>query len=266
MRYPLYPAPASSTSGGLIGDGWTITIENSYNSGNVSAKLNGNYIFAGGMVGYVEEQLTINGFNFYIGGDSISIPDAEITYADGAECKKVVFEYNPEDSVLEFNSTSAEFFADTVIEGKDRLSVTLTPHLKDKTGIKWESSNPDVVEIVSTDSSDGIFSDTLLCAIKCKSAGTSTITVTYTNGATASCVVTVKGIPYGDVDANGSINTNDAALLLKKVLDNSSELPIEKKIDNYMKYADVDADGILTAKDAAIILKKTLDSDFVMPV
>ncbi len=76
----------------------------------------------------------------------------------------------------------------------------------------------------------------------------------------------LSDIKFGDVDDKKGITVNDAALVLQKVLNSSYELPIEKRITDYMKYADVNGDRKLTALDAAIILKKSLDSNFVMPV
>jgi len=293
----------SCYSGGLIGrcSFSDNAIKNSYNSGNIisnytpsviggligtsssnnNTAINKSYFFgliesegtnntANGIMGENYGTLTIQDFNFYFSGDEICKKNlntsTNVIFDDGAICKKLVMSFNPENSVIKFDYASKEYEVGSITEENNSLSATLTPHLDDKSGLVWESSNPEVIEIIDTDTKDGIFSDTLLCSIKCKSAGTSTITVTYTNGANASCVVTVKEIAYGSVDGDAGVTANDAACLLKKVLDNSFEMPIEKKTNNYIKYADVDGDKKLTAKDAAIILQKTLQNDFIMPV
>jgi len=71
---------------------------------------------------------------------------------------------------------------------------------------------------------------------------------------------------YGDIDNDSFLTFNDAAILLKKVLDNTTVMPIEESFSECMKYADVDNNGVLTATDAAIIIQKVLKDDFVMPV
>lgn len=73
-------------------------------------------------------------------------------------------------------------------------------------------------------------------------------------------------LKFGDADGVDNINVNDAAILLKKILDRSFHLPIEDKVQDYEKYLDVDKNGILTASDVAIILQKALNSNFIMPV
>lgn len=73
---------------------------------------------------------------------------------------------------------------------------------------------------------------------------------------------TVETYPVGDVDADGKISVNDASILLQKVLDTASELPIENKVEDYMENADVNKDGTITAIDVAMILRKALDSQF----
>jgi len=255
----------------LVGNSYNITIaiDKSYASGKTECKINNEPSEnAGGILGKSEGNLKIKNFNFYINGNGICPPEnnVNIIYEDGAECKKIVISPNTAKSTLKFPYDNKEYEVGTIREGADRLSATVTPHLDDKSGIKWESSNTDIVEIVSTDSTDGTTFDTLFCVIKCKAAGTSTITVSYTNEANASCVITVNNIVPGNVDGNTEISVNDASCLLKKVLDSNFKMPIEEKYSDYMKYSDVDGDGKLTAKDVAIILKKALDKKFLMPV
>ncbi len=71
---------------------------------------------------------------------------------------------------------------------------------------------------------------------------------------------------YGDSDNDGHLTANDASLILKKVLDGSKTMPIEKATKEYMKYIDVDGNRILTARDAALVLQKALDSNFKFPI
>lgn len=70
---------------------------------------------------------------------------------------------------------------------------------------------------------------------------------------------------YGDIDGDYGISVNDAQVLLRKVLNNDFELPIESTDIDYFKKADVDLDGALTALDASLIFQKALRNDFVFP-
>jgi hypothetical protein len=104
-----------------------------------------------------------------------------------------------------------------------------------------------------------------------QAAGKYTIYISYA-GATTSFDVTVEDNStsnvyiYGDVNADNMITANDAAIVLQKTLDNAYKMPIQNKIENWLKYADVNADGLISADDAANILQKTLDSTYKMPV
>ncbi|MBQ7265348.1 MAG: leucine-rich repeat protein [Firmicutes bacterium] len=57
--------------------------------------------------------------------------------------------------------------------------------------ITWTSSNTDVVEIISNSGIDGIENTSVWCQVKCKDLGEATITVSNSNGASASCKVQV---------------------------------------------------------------------------
>ncbi len=72
---------------------------------------------------------------------------------------------------------------------------------------------------------------------------------------------TIASGVVGDVDNDGEISVNDASLVLKKVLEAETVLPVEVAED-YMQYADVSKDDLLTALDSAMILKKALDVSF----
>jgi len=65
---------------------------------------------------------------------------------------------------------------------------------------------------------------------------------------------------YGDVDGNDIVDSQDAALVLSKVLNLSFEFPTPKS------NADVSGDGCVTAYDASNILQKVLNSEFLMPI
>lgn len=71
---------------------------------------------------------------------------------------------------------------------------------------------------------------------------------------------------YGDVNGDGILEADDAAMVLQKVLVNTYKLPLEDKTKDYMIYVDVDKDGYITASDAAYILQKVLISSFEFPV
>ena len=68
----------------------------------------------------------------------------------------------------------------------------------------------------------------------------------------------------GDADGNGTVEADDAALVLQKVL-TGAKVAIEDVATNAFELLDADKDGQLTAKDAAYILQKALDSTFTMP-
>lgn len=71
---------------------------------------------------------------------------------------------------------------------------------------------------------------------------------------------------YGNIDGEYGISVNDAQVLLRKVLNNDFELPVEDVNNDFYKRADVDGDGFLTALDVAMIFQKALRDDFVFPV
>lgn len=43
-------------------------------------------------------------------------------------------------------------------------------------------------------------------------------------------------------------------------------MPIQSKLENYQKYVDVNVDGYITLNDAAIVLQKVINPDFIMLV
>ena len=76
---------------------------------------------------------------------------------------------------------------------------------------------------------------------------------------------TAEKFVYGDVNGDGILAADDAAMVLQKVLVNTYKLPLEDKTKDYMNYVDVDRDGYITASDAAYILQKVLISSFAFP-
>ncbi|MBQ7265242.1 MAG: hypothetical protein IJS61_04000 [Firmicutes bacterium] len=71
---------------------------------------------------------------------------------------------------------------------------------------------------------------------------------------------------YGDADNDGTITSNDSAIVLQKVLQAENVMPIEEAKENYMSLIDVNQDDKLTSSDAAFILQKALNNLFEMPI
>lgn len=89
---------------------------------------------------------------------------------------------------------------------------------------------------------------------------------TTANDLSISAINTAPGIA-GDVNMDGIISANDAAVTLQKTLNNAFEMPCEQYFpDTYMLIADVNADNIITSSDSADILQKTLDNSFRLPI
>ena len=73
------------------------------------------------------------------------------------------------------------------------------------------------------------------------------------------------GFIYGGACAEKTLSAADAAMILQKVLDPGTIMPIEKETPNYFKYIDVDADNQLTASDALYVMQKVLDEKCKFP-
>jgi len=71
-----------------------------------------------------------------------------------------------------------------------------------------------------------------------------------------------ENVIYGDADFDNTITANDSSCVFQKVLNLEFKMPIEDKVNQYMKYIDVDGDEVLAAADSSAILQKTLDSNF----
>lgn len=78
----------------------------------------------------------------------------------------------------------------------------------------------------------------------------------------------IQGKEYSlaDVNGDGVITGEDAAMTLQKVLNRSYILPMEKLGNGSVRYGDVDGDGVLSANDCALIMQKTLNGSFVLPI
>ena len=71
----------------------------------------------------------------------------------------------------------------------------------------------------------------------------------------------------GDVNLDGIISADDAAITLQETLNNAFEMPCEAYYPNtYMLIADVNADNLITSSDSAYILQKTLNNAFKLPI
>lgn len=69
---------------------------------------------------------------------------------------------------------------------------------------------------------------------------------------------------YGDASDNGSLEADDAAIVLCKVLDYDYKPQLQRDTEDWFELLNVDCDGSLTSADAATILHKVLDGSFVM--
>ena len=130
-------------------------------------------------------------------------------------------------------STEKTYTMGTVTDITNCLTAVLTPHIEDKSGIVWESSNPDEVEIVNSGSIDGTDSDKLLCNLKCKTEGTSIVTVTLKDGESASCLVRVEYRDTRIVSIEGINNVLEVGrtlVLTSKVMENDVEIEDKKDI------------------------------------
>ena len=103
--------------------------------------------------------------------------------------------------------------------------------------LTWESSNPEVATVDKNGN------------VTAKSEGTAIITVTTTNGITATCNVTVeKAFLKGDIDNDGEITTSDLSYGLKRL----TGTPIT---EDEIKRGDVTDDGEYTTSDLSKLLR-----------
>ena len=101
--------------------------------------------------------------------------------------------------------------------------------------IIWESSNSNIVEV----DNNGV--------LKILSTGKVTITAFTKTGNAAQCEVNVIDYLKGDMDRNGVITANDAAMILDLYKNGTSS-------SEDIQIGDMDGNGTLTANDAAMIL------------
>ncbi len=71
------------------------------------------------------------------------------------------------------------------------------------------------------------------------------------------------GLIFGDGNADGSLTAADSALILQRVLDNTTKIPVENTEQGHMYYLDVNRDNALTAEDASYILSKALNGELL---
>ena len=114
--------------------------------------------------------------------------------------------------------------------------------------IVWENTDTSVAEVSGAG---------LTAIVTGVSPGTAFITVTATDDETGRSVssevmITVTARLMGDIDANGTVNANDALLVLRAALGIITLTPEQRAA------ADMDASGTVTANDALMILRLTL--------
>lgn len=144
----------------------------------------------------------------------------------------------------------------TNIGAYDSINVDYNPNVLayvsgDKTteGVWWDT----------TDASNGITSKTYTFLALNNASTTITFTAKGLTSANANMdyigdqtisktIIVGSGVLKGDVDNNGSIDANDASIILE--LYKSGQATAEQ-----IKYADMDSNGILDANDASLILE-----------
>ena len=186
-------------AGGIVGYAepywyYGFSITDCFSKGDISIKYGfkgyNELLYAGGLVGYSTNSLLITGDCYYCGCKSAG------KYGIRKGSSTPICYYNPigdNGTIVKLTSVK-NYEVGTTTDISNNLVATVTPHLSDKSGITWESSDPDIVQITDTGYIDGTNSDSLLCNINCKAVGTSTITVTTADGASASCLVTVNEV------------------------------------------------------------------------
>lgn len=135
---------------------------------------------------------------------------------------------------------------------KMKLEANIVPDSALNKQVKWESSNPDVIEI----DSDG--------DIRCCNNGFSLITV-YTEDGNFSDKIPIKvnslGIIYGDVSGDGCITVTDIVEIDKYL--NS----IETNLSDFQKKAiDLDGNGIIDSYDRQLAVNYLLEVNYIFPV
>jgi uncharacterized protein YjdB len=100
--------------------------------------------------------------------------------------------------------------------------------------IIWESSDSNIATV-----DNGV--------LKVLGIGKTTIKATTANGNIATCRINIIDCTKGDLDLDGIVNSNDAAIIMD--LYKYSNIS-----DEYLKIGDIDGDGIINANDASLIL------------
>ena len=93
--------------------------------------------------------------------------------------------------------------------------------------------------------------------------GTELVPYTYTQGTDGWNPIKIDaGKVWGDVDGNGVVEANDAALTLQYTLRPEQVTGFDSTVANV---SDGTVDGVINAYDAALILQKSLDNSFKFP-
>ena len=124
------------------------------------------------------------------------------------------------------DKTSVTMFIDT----NDRINAITTQGEK----LTWKSSNQNVVSVDSNGN------------ITAKNTGSATITVTTSKGKSVTIKVNIIKYLKGDLDRNGIVNANDAAVA--QDLYNGTSITEED-----LQIGDMDENGVLNSNDAALI-------------
>lgn len=229
-----------------ITKGESIQYEATCSPSNSNANKNIRYLSSNTNIASVDSKGIVKG---------ISTGTATITARISGDYTKTGRDINVEYKVhviVPVESISTNYESLTIIKEEGNipnLNVTINPSdYSGNASVKWTSSNTDVLTI---DSSSG--------KITPLKSGRATVTVTVTindiNGTstfTKDVSVTVKSINdpkylKGDLDRNGTINANDAAIALDLYKYGNVS-------DEDMLIGDMDENGTMNANDAALIL------------
>ncbi len=122
-----------------------------------------------------------------------------------------------------------------------------------------KGTNPNVYSVMYTvDGSTPVDPDDTTTTEATTEATTADNTTTEATTEATTAAPTPDTGKWGDVNDNGVVEANDAALVLQYVLNNATEMVVAR--------ADVSGDGVIDSEDAAMILQKALDSTYVFPV
>ena len=195
------------------------------------------------------KSISIIGKGTYIGNDVFNFCDNLTIYCySGSYAETYAIENDipyiilgtegSDDSLIKISSTKT-----FPIDDNNYIEATVTPSMGDNGSAVWTSSNTDVVEIGESSIATAYGSDTLFCTLNCKAEGTSIITVTTADGASASCLVTVKGkeleVTSINVNGQGKILEEYKPIELNVVIEFNEKIKVSESIDNYYPKANI---------------------------